>query len=377
MPQPTVTISRNHSVPLHVGNELVLTANISFSKSDVDELLDILWRKGDNDINTDNRITVSNITKDGDYFIASLKISSIGISDGGQITATVTVRPMIVNEYIRTVSATASEILIITGIYLKLVQNTYKKSLTLELLSLLVRLPTPSISLITDIDTNSLYAGNNLTLSCNYTWSRKGAIQPVVKWKKRQRDITEGDTLVFSPLSTSDTGKYTCVLTVNEDLGYVTVENTEVKSEQIEVIVQSNLHNYGKCMNFYDVLISFFLICLSVPLPDVDTTPSRTAPFYVGTGLTLTCTVTLHHNVDNNEHVKISWYGPGITTHSVTYTHKPEKTYTYNLTITPLMLVHSGRFQFTVTITGKGNVMATINNSIMITVMCELSHTVF
>ena len=62
-------------------------------------------------------------------------------------------------------------------------------------------------------------------------------MQPVVKWKKRTRDITEGDTLVFSPLSTSDTGKYTCALTVDEDLRYVTVENTEVQSEQVEVIV--------------------------------------------------------------------------------------------------------------------------------------------
>ena len=122
MPRPTVTINRNHSVPLHVGNELVLTANISFSESDVnvnvDKLLNILWRKGDNDIDTDNRITVSNITRDGDHFIATLKISSIVVSDGGRITATVTVRPMIMNEYIRTVSATASEILIITGTYI-------------------------------------------------------------------------------------------------------------------------------------------------------------------------------------------------------------------------------------------------------------------
>ena len=67
----------------------------------------------------------------------------------------------------------------------------------------------------------------------------------MVKWKKKTRDITEGDILVFSPLSTSDAGKYTCLLTVDEDLRYVTVENKEVQSEQVEVIVRSNLHNYG------------------------------------------------------------------------------------------------------------------------------------
>ena len=122
MPQPTVTITRSHSFPLRVGSELVLTANISLNESDMnvnlDKLLDILWRKEDKDIVTDDRITVSNITRDDDYFIASLKISSIVVSDGGQITATVTVRPMELNEYIRTLTATASEILNIRGTYI-------------------------------------------------------------------------------------------------------------------------------------------------------------------------------------------------------------------------------------------------------------------
>ena len=70
----------------------------------------------------------------------------------------------------------------------------------------------------------------------------------MVKWKKKTRDIIEGDTLVFSSLNTSDTGEYTCLLTVDEDLRYVTVENKELQSEQIEVIVQSNLHDHLMCL---------------------------------------------------------------------------------------------------------------------------------
>ena len=121
MPQPTVTITRSHSDSVLVGTELVLTADISFSdqsRVNVDKSLDILWRKGNYIIANDTRITVSPVSGSGDNYTASLTYSHITISDRGLITVTVTVRPMIVNEYIRTVTATASETITITGIYL-------------------------------------------------------------------------------------------------------------------------------------------------------------------------------------------------------------------------------------------------------------------
>ena len=120
MPQPTVTITRNHSDSIFAGTELVLTANISFSdqsRVNVDKSLDILWRRGNDVIVNDSRITISAVSGSGDSYTASLTYSPITISDSGQITATVTVRPMEVNEYVRPVNATALESLIIKGIY--------------------------------------------------------------------------------------------------------------------------------------------------------------------------------------------------------------------------------------------------------------------
>ena len=118
MPQPTVTITRSHSDSVLVGTELVLTADISFSdqsRVNVNKSLDILWRLNDIIIN-DSHITISAVSGSGDSYTASLTYSPITISDSGQITATVTVRPMEVNEYIRTVNATASETITIKGI---------------------------------------------------------------------------------------------------------------------------------------------------------------------------------------------------------------------------------------------------------------------
>ena len=121
VPQPTVTITRSHSDSVLVGTELVLTADISFSgqsRVNVDKSLDILWRRGNDPIASDTRTTVSPVSGSGDSYTASLTYSPITISDHGLITAIVTVRSMIVNEYIRTVNATALESLIITGIHI-------------------------------------------------------------------------------------------------------------------------------------------------------------------------------------------------------------------------------------------------------------------
>ena len=74
----------------------------------------------------------------------------------------------------------------------------------------------------------------------------EAAVQPVVTWMVNGRAVdttsdrisTEGDTLTFSPLATSDTDRYTCELTVAEDLRYVTVQ-APVQSEEKNVAVQS------------------------------------------------------------------------------------------------------------------------------------------
>ena len=117
MPQPKVTLRRNPNDTLFIETELMLIADISFSDqkwADVNKSLDIVWKIGNDVISNDTRTTVSAVSGSGDSYTSSLTYSPITISDSGQITATVTVRPL--NIYIRTVTATASETLIITGI---------------------------------------------------------------------------------------------------------------------------------------------------------------------------------------------------------------------------------------------------------------------
>ena len=53
------------------------------------------------------------------------------------------------------------------------------------------------------------------------------------------RISSDGATLSFSPLATSDTGNYTCTLTVTASQTHVTVEGQR-QSEMKDVIVQGN-----------------------------------------------------------------------------------------------------------------------------------------
>ena len=108
------------------------------------------------------------------------------------------------------------------------------------------------------------------------------------------------------------------------------------------------------------------LSLLTVPMPDVVTTPSRTTPLYAGTSVTLTCTMTLHPNVNSGEMIRMEWHVPGTLStnqYSDTGLHTSGKIYTHNITISPLLIRHSGRYQCSVTVTGR-NVMqlqATVN----------------
>ena len=105
----------------------------------------------------------------------------------------------------------------------------------------------------------------------------------------------------------------------------------------------------------------------AVPQPDVTVTENRTTPFYAGTGLTLTCTVTLDPNVDNGERVVTEWSGPrDISDDRVTAN---------NLTISPLADLDDGTYTCTVTVTGGSNVQqVTASDDINITVMGKYNH---
>ena len=93
-------------------------------------------------------------------------------------------------------------------------------------------------------------------------------------------------------------------------------------------------------------------VSLSVPTPEVVTTTNRTGPLYAGTSLTLTCTMTLHPNVDSDVSVSMIWSGPSTSDrYSLTNLHMSGRKYTRNLTISPSAISDSGRYQCTVLIT--------------------------
>ena len=100
---------------------------------------------------------------------------------------------------------------------------------------------------------------------------------------------------------------------------------------------------------------------------------SRTPPLYAGTGLTLTCTVTLDPNVDNGERVVTEWSGPRDISgdrYSVTGVSGSGSTYTDSLTISPLADLDDGTYTCTVTVTGGSNVQqVTASDNVTVTVM--------
>ena len=100
---------------------------------------------------------------------------------------------------------------------------------------------------------------------------------------------------------------------------------------------------------------------------------SRTSPFYVGTSLDITCTVTLEDSVNNNETVDIHWSGIEHVHYQTTtiQTKTSDYRYTGYLTISPLAIGDSGMFTCTGTVSGE-NQFSNSSNDIAIDVEGKL-----
>ena len=86
---------------------------------------------------------------------------------------------------------------------------------------------------------------------------------------------------------------------------------------------------------------------ITVPAPDVVVTATNTTPLYVGSSLTLTCTVTLDPNVDNNETVTTSWSGSnhiGEGRYRINNANNFDRTYTNSLIINPIVQQDNGTY---------------------------------
>ena len=114
----------------------------------------------------------------------------------------------------------------------------------------LVPTPTPFIS----TDSSSI-AGTSLNLSCDYTLSISvdTDITTSATWTINNTDISDDDdddsissdgvNLIFSPLTTTYTGIYACILTItpSSQTPHVTVQEP-VESSEENIIVQSKLY---------------------------------------------------------------------------------------------------------------------------------------
>ena len=152
-----------------------------------------------------------------------------------------------------------------------------------------VPVPIPSITV-----TGTATAGTTLSLTCDYTLSPSVDTSPhtAVTWMvdgtavdtSPDRISTGGATLSFSPVATSDSGRYTCQLTVTTSQTHVTVQGP-VESAEREITVEGN-YIYGNGI--------VFQCSLPPALPDpvvmispVDTTVTAGDP------LTVQCTMTV------------------------------------------------------------------------------------
>ena len=116
VPQPTVVITRSHNDTVYVGTELILISSITFNDLtgvDVPLTVDIIWTRDDDDITSDTHITVSDVSGSIDTsYIATLIYSPITNDDSGIITATITVTPSEISQYIQTATVMTQDIMI-------------------------------------------------------------------------------------------------------------------------------------------------------------------------------------------------------------------------------------------------------------------------
>ena len=103
-----------------------------------------------------------------------------------------------------------------------------------------------------------------------------------------------------------------------------------------------------------------------VPAPNVVVTATNTS-LYIGSSLTLTCTVTLDPSVDNNETVSTSWSGPNDAISGDGYLFNAASgsggIYTSSLTISALGDQDNGTYTCTGIVTGANEQQVTASDS--------------
>ena len=127
----------------------------------------------------------------------------------------------------------------------------------------LVPAPTPFII----VNTTDRTAGTTLSLTCDYILSSSvnTSIEIESNWTVNGSAVatsadghisTAGVSLIFSPLTTSDTGTYTCTLNITTPQTlHVTVQGP-VESEEEVITVQSKVHSIPHVIDMISLSLS-------------------------------------------------------------------------------------------------------------------------
>ena len=132
--------------------------------------------------------------------------------------------------------------------------------------------PTPFIRM-----SGSFVAGTISNLTCNYTLSQSvdTAVSASAVWTVNGTAVatsedgghniisSDGLSLVFSPLTTSDTGRYTCTLTLtaSPQTPHVTVQGPAMQSPEKIISVQSEAYHFTSLVILYDLSVCLSACC--------------------------------------------------------------------------------------------------------------------
>ena len=125
----------------------------------------------------------------------------------------------------------------------KVNQHLYRELINCLYFSVAVPVP-----FITANESGTLYAGRALTLTCDYpdlTDSVDTDTQMNIIWiidaSDNAMNGTDKSSVTISPLRTSNTGTYTCILMVTAPQSHVELQKPTVQRAELDIIVQSKI----------------------------------------------------------------------------------------------------------------------------------------
>ena len=224
--QATISLTSSPSSTIMAGDNVTLTCSVTLPTG-VTGTPGLKW------VGPGVTRTPADPTTSGQMTSSDLTLSDIATSQAGQHTCTATL--------------SGSSVSSVTNVTVQSKFTSCHIVLYPRYMACISPVPVPTPS-ITVSNTDTLYAGTTLSLTCDFTLSTSvdTPTQTAVTWMvdgaavdtSSGRISTDGDTLSFFPLATSDTGSYTCELIVTAPQTPVTVQGP-MQSVEKDITVES------------------------------------------------------------------------------------------------------------------------------------------